>query len=170
MRSLLISFKVTTDRITCQQLSWSRTRLPWAVSTESKQARVRALKRKLPRPTTIAAQFVLGCWSKKQEINNLCGRHTDDQRDDDLGAATPYDRADRRRRIWAIFASSSGKISMPTPSRRFILRRRSFPRAIKPRNFCRLRRCSRTETSCATSLRASRNKAKEILGMTCQER
>ena len=27
-----------------------------------------------------------------------------------LGAATPYDRADRRRRIWAIFASSSGNL------------------------------------------------------------
>src|SRR6476620_3087804 len=27
-----------------------------------------------------------------------------------LGAAAPYDRADRRRRIWAIFASSSGNL------------------------------------------------------------
>ena len=27
-----------------------------------------------------------------------------------LGAATPHDHADRRRRIWAIFASSSGNL------------------------------------------------------------
>ena len=57
------SFKVTTDRVTCQQLSWPDL-LPWAVSTEAKQARDRTLKPKLPRTQTIAAQFVLGYWSK----------------------------------------------------------------------------------------------------------
>ena len=67
-----------------------------------------------------------------------------------LGEATLYDRADRRQKDLGYFrelvrqSRQSGSISMPTPSRRSILRRRSFPKAITPRKFCRLRRCSRS--------------------------
>ena len=66
-----------------------------------------------------------------------------------LGTATLYDRADRRRRIWAIFASSSGNLVewfdfYAYAFTALYFARRSSPKAIKPRNFCRLRRCSRS--------------------------
>ena len=65
-----------------------------------------------------------------------------------LGAAPLYDRADRRRRIWAIFASSSGNLvewfDFYAYAFTALYFAPAFPKAIKPRNFCRLRRCSRS--------------------------
>ena len=66
-----------------------------------------------------------------------------------VGAAMPDDRADTRRKIWAIFGSSSGNLVewfdfYAYAFTAFYFAPAFFPKGIRPRNFCRPQRCSRS--------------------------